>query len=119
MEIKELSIKDIEEIKSLFYDIFTKEPWKNDKHLFILSLVGLTLSGLIAIAPILDAFILFYCIALYFSVIWGLFFYYLFKTDQVKLKTTIILFFATQVITTLIFFVFNIIVNVFISIFNS
>lgn len=88
--------------------IFTKEPWKKDKHLFILSLVGLTLSGLIAIAPLLSAYALFYCIALYFSTIWGLFFYYLFKTEQVKLKTTILLFFGTQVITTLIFFVFNI-----------
>lgn len=88
--------------------IFTKEPWKKDKHLFILSLVGLTLSGLIAIAPLLSAYTLFYCIALYFSTIWGLFFYYLFKTEQVKLKTTILLFFATQIITTLIFFVFNI-----------
>lgn len=88
--------------------IFTKEPWKKDKHLFILSLVGLTLSGLIAIAPLLSAYALFYCIALYFSTIWGLFFYYLFKTEQVKLKTTILLFFATQIITALIFFVFNI-----------
>ena len=88
--------------------IFTKEPWKKDKHLFILSLVGLTLSGLIAIAPLLSAYTLFYCIALYFSTIWGLFFYYLFKTEQVKFKTTILLFFATQIITTLIFFVFNI-----------
>ena len=88
--------------------IFTKEPWKKDRQLFILSLVGLTLSGLIAIAPFLNAYILFYCIALYFSIIWGLFFYYLFKTEQVKLKTTIFLFFATQILTTLIFFVFKI-----------
>lgn len=88
--------------------IFTKEPWKKDKNLFILSLVGLTLSGLIAIAPLLSAYALFYCIALYFSTIWGLFFYYLFKTEQVKLKTTVLLFLATQIITTLIFFVFNI-----------
>ena len=88
--------------------IFTKEPWKKDKQLFFLSLVGLTLSVLIAIAPLLNTYILFYCIALYFSVIWGLFFYYLFKTDQVQLKVTILLFFATQIVTTLIFSVFNI-----------
>lgn len=101
-------IKEIGQELILPSTIFTKEPWKKDKQLFILSLVGLTLSGLIAIAPLLNAYILFYCIALYFSVIWGLFFYYLFKTDQVKLKTTILLFFATQILTTLIFFVFDI-----------
>lgn len=88
--------------------IFTKEPWEKDSQLFTLSLVGLTLSALIAIAPFLNAYILFYCIALYFSIIWGLFFYYLFKTEQVKLKTTIFLFFGTQFLTTLIFIVFNI-----------
>ena len=81
---------------------------EKDKQLFILSLVGLTLSGLIAIAPFFNAYVLFYCIALYFSIIWGLFFYYLFKTEQVKLKTTIFLFFATQIFTTLIFFVLDI-----------
>ena len=88
--------------------IFTKEPWKKDRKLFILSLVGLTLSFLIAIAPLLNAYILFYCIAFYFSIIWGLFFYYLFKTDQVRLKTTVLLFFGTQILTTIIFFVLDV-----------
>ena len=83
--------------------IFTKGPWKKNKQLFILSIVGLTLSGLIVIAPILHPYILFYCIALYFSIIWGLFFYYLFKTEQVKLETTIILFFATQLLITIVY----------------
>jgi RsiW-degrading membrane proteinase PrsW (M82 family) len=40
--------------------------------------------------------LVFYAVALYFSTIWGIFFYYLFKTDQVKLKTTLLVFFATQ-----------------------
>ena len=46
MEIKELSINDIEEIKSLFYDIFTKEPWNDDwsnetqLHEYITDLIG-------------------------------------------------------------------------------
>lgn len=101
-------IKEIGQELILPSSIFTKEPWKKDKQLFILSLVGLTLSGLIAIAPFFNAYVLFYCIALYFSIIWGLFFYYLFKTEQVKLKTTIFLFFATQIFTTLIFFVLDI-----------
>lgn len=30
MLIKELGIENIEEIKALFYDIFTKEPWNDD-----------------------------------------------------------------------------------------
>lgn len=101
-------IKEIGQELILPSSIFTKTPWRKDKQLFILSLVGLTLSGLIVIAPFLNAYILFYCIALYFSIIWGLFFYYLFKTEQVKLKTTILLFFATQILTTFIFFVLNI-----------
>ena len=101
-------IKEIGQDLILPPTIFTKEPWKKDKQLFILSLVGLTLSGLLAIAPFLNAYTLFYCIALYFSIIWGLFFYYLFKTEQVKLKTTILLFFATQIFTTLIFFAMDI-----------
>ena len=102
-QIKEISQELI--IPSI---IFTKEPWQKDRQLFILSLVVLTLSVLIAIAPFLSTYVLFYCISLYFSVIWGLFFYYLFRTEQVKLKTTIFLFFSTQILTTLIFFVFNI-----------
>ena len=101
-------IKEIGHELILPSTIFTKEPWKKDKQLFILSLVGLTLSGLMVVAPLLNAYILFYFIALYFSVIWGLFFYYLFKTEQVNLKTTVFLFFSTQVLTTLIFYVFNI-----------
>ncbi len=41
-------------------------------------------------------FLTFYTISLYFSAIWGLFFYYLFKTKQVKLRTTYTVFFLTQ-----------------------
>lgn len=101
-------IKEIGQELILPYTIFTKEPWKRDSKLFVLALIGLTLSALITIAPILNTYILFYCISLYFSIIWGLFFFYLFKTEQVQLKVTIFLFFTTQIITTLIFFVFNI-----------
>ena len=32
-ELRELSIKDIEMIKSLFASVFTNEPW-NDEYLF-------------------------------------------------------------------------------------
>lgn len=101
-------IKEIGRELILPSSIFSKEPWKKDGRLFTLSLVGLTLSGLIAIAPFLSAYVVFYFIALYFSTVWGLFFYYLFKTNQVTLKTTIFLFFSTQILTILIFSVLNI-----------
>ena len=96
-------IKEIGQELIIPATIFTKEPWKKDRQLFTLSLVGLTLSVLIVVAPFLSPYVLFYCIALYFSTMWGLFFYYLFKTDQVKLGTTITLFFTTQILITLIF----------------
>lgn len=101
-------IKEIGQELILPVTIFTKEPWKKDRQLFTLSLVGLTLSVLIVVAPFLSPYVLFYCIALYFSTMWGLFFYYLFKTDQVKLGTTITLFFTTQILIALIFSVLNI-----------
>lgn len=44
----------------------------------------------------LGGIFLFYEISLYFSIIWGLFFYACFKTPQVKLKTTMNVFFLTQ-----------------------
>lgn len=76
--------------------IFSKEPWRADKRLFVLTLVGLGLSVILSIAPYVNVFGIFYVVALYFSIIWGLFFYYLFKTKQVNLKTTATIFFGTQ-----------------------
>lgn len=76
---------------------FSKEPWRTDRKLFVLALVGLGLSVILSIAPFMSALGIFYIVALYFSIIWGLLFYYLFKTEQVKLSLTIFLFFGTQV----------------------
>jgi len=45
-ELKELNINSIEEIKSLFAEIFTKEPWNDDwsdliqLHEYIMYLIG-------------------------------------------------------------------------------
>ncbi|MGN0482134.1 MAG: GNAT family N-acetyltransferase [Lachnospiraceae bacterium] len=45
-EIKELSVKNVEEIKRFFRDVFTKEPWNDDwsdedqLHNYILDLIG-------------------------------------------------------------------------------
>lgn len=83
--------------------IFTKEPWQKDGRLIILAIVGLSLSLLLHIASVLPPFLVFYIISLYFAMIWGLFFYYLFCTEQVKLKTTITILFATQAVTFVLF----------------
>lgn len=65
-----------------------------DKRLLILAIVGLSLS-FIMMLPI-GGYLVFYVVSLYFATIWGMFFYYMFKTRQVNLKTTISTFFLTQ-----------------------
>lgn len=87
---------------------FSKEPWRTDRKLFVLALVGLGLSVILSLAPFMNAFGIFYIVALYFSIIWGLFFYYLFKTEQVKLSLTILLFFGTQIVILLAYSVLGI-----------
>lgn len=73
--------------------LFSKQ-FLSDQRFLILALVGL-LPMVIMHIP-LGGFFIFYEISLYFSIIWGLFFYASFKTPQVKLKTTLLVFFLTQ-----------------------
>lgn len=73
--------------------IFSKQ-WTKDKTLIVLGLVGM-LPTLLMFIP-MGKWGTFYFISMYFSIIWGLFFYYLFKTSQVNLKTTAIIFFLEQ-----------------------
>ncbi len=73
----------------------------NDRRLLILAIVGLSLSVLMML-PIGGLFV-FYGISLYFATIWGMFFYAFFRTRQVKLKTTVFLFFLTQLGVFIIF----------------
>lgn len=68
--------------------------WKKDKSLLMLALIGM-LPSVLMFLP-LGNWGTFYMISLYFSIIWGLFFYYMFKTSQVSLKTTAIIFFLEQ-----------------------
>ena len=75
-------------------EIVQKATWTSDKRLLVLALVGLVPLLLQFIA--FSKWIVFYSISLYSSVIWGLFFYYFFKTKQVKLRTTLSVFFLTQ-----------------------
>lgn len=72
-----------------------------DKRLLVLAVVGLSLS-VIMLLPI-GGFLVFYVVSLYFSVIWGLFFYYFFRTRQVNVKTTVTTFFLTQLAVFVIF----------------
>lgn len=67
-----------------------------DQRFLILAVVGL-LPMVIMNIP-LGGVLLFYEVSLYFSVIWGLFFYTCFKTQQVSLKTTLSVFFPTQIL---------------------
>jgi len=99
-------IKDIGRELIFPKDIIQGKTWKNDKRLMLLALIGLVpllLMGLIGWIASYVPVIVFYTISLYFSIIWGLFFYYFFRTQQVKLKTTIGIFFISQAVVFLIF----------------
>lgn len=65
-----------------------------DRRFLILALVGLM--PMVFMYVPFGGFLLFYEISIYFSIIWGLFFYVCFKTFQVRLKTTLAIFFLTQ-----------------------
>lgn len=81
-------------------DIFNSKQWHTDKRLLMLSLIGLLP---LALSSVLSNWLMFYAISLYFASVWGLFFYSMFRTNQVKLKTTVIMFFTTQLIVFLFF----------------
>lgn len=72
-----------------------------DPRFLILALVGL-LPMVIMNIPLGGVFI-FYEVSLYFSIIWGLFFYACFKTPQVRLGTAVGIFFFMQFCIFLIF----------------
>lgn len=73
-------------------DSISLKTLKGDSKLIIISLVGLSPAFLIKFT--LASVITFYAIALYFSLIWALFFYTVFKTSQVSVKKTIYIFFC-------------------------
>lgn len=80
--------------------LFSKQ-FLGDTRFLILAIVGL-LPMLIMNIP-LRGVLLFYEVSLYFSIIWGLFFYASFNTPQVKLSTTLSVFFLSQGFVFLIF----------------
>jgi protease PrsW len=75
--------------------MFNKNKIFNDNRFLILTLVGL--SPVILMKFTFFSNFTFYSIALYFSIVWGLFYFYLFKTKQVNFKITVLIFFLTQV----------------------
>ena len=79
----------------------TKRSWLEDKRLLVLAIVGLSLSVLMML-PV-GGYLVFYAVSLYFAVIWGIFFYYFFRTRQVRVGTTVSVFFLTQLAVFIIF----------------
>jgi RsiW-degrading membrane proteinase PrsW (M82 family) len=79
---------------------------KGDQKFLIIALVGLLPAFLIRFTG--ASVFTFYAIALYFSLVWGLFFYSLFKTNQVSSKKTIIIFFSVQILIFISVYILNI-----------
>jgi len=77
-------------------DSLSLKNLKSDKRLLVIALVGLAPAFLIRFTG--ASVITFYAIALYFSMIWGLFYYSVFSTSQVSIKKAVSLFFLTQVV---------------------
>ncbi len=73
---------------------FIKNDLFKDKKLLYLAAIGLAPAFLIRFT--FSSYFTFYAIALYFSVIWAIFFFYLFKTKQVETRKTILIFFLSQ-----------------------
>lgn len=78
---------------------------KSDQKLLWISIIGLAPAFLIRFTG--SSIFTFYAIALYFSTLWGLFFYTLFKTPQVEIKKTIKIFFLVQLLIFSSFYLFR------------
>ena len=75
-------------------DIIKKDLMKDNRLLF---LAGIGLAPAFLITFTLGSYLTFYAISLYFSVVWALFFNYLFTTHQVESNKTVALFFVSQI----------------------
>jgi RsiW-degrading membrane proteinase PrsW (M82 family) len=94
-------------IKLIFpRDSFSIKILKSDKRLLLIALVGLAPAFLISFTG--ASIITFYAIALYFSMIWGMFYYSVFRTNQVSIKKAISLFFLTQLLIFILVDILNI-----------
>ena len=86
---------------------FAQKEWLKDKRLLVLFVVGL-FPTVMLLMPMPEIGV-FYFMALYFSCIWGLFFYYFFKTPQVTLRTTVTVFFITQLFVFIVWDIFGLV----------
>jgi RsiW-degrading membrane proteinase PrsW (M82 family) len=75
---------------------FIKSDLLKDKKVLTLAAVGLAPAFLISFISGISEYLTFYAISLYFSVIWGIFFYFMFKTRQIENGKTVLIFFLTQ-----------------------
>jgi hypothetical protein len=87
-------LKDIGRELIFPYDLFSRKAFFKDTRLIILAILGLSPAFLIKFT--FFPLITFYTISLYFSTIWGLFFFHFFKTNQVKMAHTFLVFFGLQ-----------------------
>jgi RsiW-degrading membrane proteinase PrsW (M82 family) len=87
-------------------DTFSINTIKSDKRLLMISLVGLAPAFLIKFTG--SSIFTFYALALYFSLIWGLFYYSVFSTSQVSVWRSAGVFFLTQILIFVLVFVINI-----------
>ena len=83
--------------------IFNKQ-WLSDNRFVLLAIVGLV-PLFLEMFTFGSSWLVFYLISLYFSVLWGLIFYYFFRTQQVNTRTAISTFFIAQLC---IFFIFDV-----------
>lgn len=74
--------------------------WIRDRRLIYLAAVGIGPAAGLAIAPGIWAE--YWALALYFSAIWAMFFYYLFKTDQMEPRLCAFCFFFTGIVSMLV-----------------
>ena len=77
--------------------------WLRDRRLMNLAAIGLTPVAALAIVP--GVWLGYWAIAFYFSSLWALFFYYLFKTPQVQTRLCVVCFFFTGIVSSAILFV--------------
>jgi RsiW-degrading membrane proteinase PrsW (M82 family) len=99
-------IKDIGRELIIPTTVFSRKEIMKDSRLLWLAILGLAPAFLISFFSV-SPFVTFYVISLYFSIIWGLFFFYFFKTPQIKTKTTIALFFILQLFVFIIWDIFH------------
>jgi RsiW-degrading membrane proteinase PrsW (M82 family) len=71
--------------------------WIQDRRLLALAGVGLSPIFMLSIAPGLSSG--YWLIALYFSALWALFFFYIFRTGQTEARVCVLLFFCTGVVS--------------------